>query len=128
MHRGACQRPLITPRHRTSIYLTNVCFVHMAFIGRERELAALGGALQRASDGEPTRVCISGPLGIGTSRLIDELSERLGKSNGVAFVRARCFAPMSGVPYGPLRHAFSHALDAIADDRLEQLLGSAAHD
>ena len=52
----------------------------MAFIGRERELAALGGALQRASDGEPTRVSVSGPLGIGISRLLDELSERLGKT------------------------------------------------
>ena len=100
----------------------------MAFIGRERELAALGGALQRASDGEPTRVSVSGPLGIGISRLLDELSERLGKSNGVAFVRARCYAPLSGVPYGALRPALTLALEAVPDDRLEQLLGSAAHD
>src|SRR5688500_643012 len=100
----------------------------MAFIGRERELAALGGALQRASEGEPTRVCISGPLGIGITRLLDELNERIGKSNGVAFVSAKCYEPLSGVPYGALRHALSVALDAVPDDRLEQLLGSAAHD
>ena len=101
----------------------------MAFIGRERELAALGGALQRASEGEPTRVCVSGPLGIGISRLIDELSERVGKTSGVAFVRAKCYAPLSGVPYGALRTALTDAaLDAVPDDRLEQLLGSAAHD
>ncbi|HEV3485942.1 MAG TPA: AAA family ATPase, partial [Vicinamibacterales bacterium] len=100
----------------------------MAFIGRERELEALGAALQRASEGEPTRVAVAGPLGIGISRLIDEMHHRVARANGVTLLRAGCFPPLSGVPYGALRGALAEVLDGIADDRIEQLLGSAGHD
>jgi DNA-binding CsgD family transcriptional regulator/tetratricopeptide (TPR) repeat protein len=101
----------------------------MAFIGRERELEELGSALQRASEGEPTRVAISGPLGIGVSRLIDELEERLQRSNSkVTVCRARCVAPTSGIPYGALRVALGEILERVQDDRLEQVLGSGTHD
>lgn len=100
----------------------------MAFIGRERELAVLGAAVQRAVDGDPARLALSGPLGIGITRLVDELVERLGKSSGVVVCRARCRAPTSGVPYGALRTALAEVLNAVPDDRLEQVLGSAGHD
>ena len=100
----------------------------MAFIGRERELEELGSALQRAAEGEPTRVALSGPLGIGISRLVDELIERLGKSSGVTICRIRCYAPTSTVPYGALRDALGGVLEQVPDDRIAQLLGSAAHD
>ncbi|MEX2547742.1 MAG: LuxR C-terminal-related transcriptional regulator [Chloroflexota bacterium] len=100
----------------------------MAFIGRERELDVLGSALQRAAEGEPTRVALSGPLGIGISRLIDEVSERLGRSAGVTICRARCYAPTSGVPYGALRDALATTLVGVPTDRLAPLLGSGVHD
>jgi predicted ATPase len=100
----------------------------MAFFGRERELEALGNGLQIAAEGEPTRVALSGPLGIGVSRLIDELIERVGRTNGVTICRARCRAPTAGVPYGALRNALEQGLDDVPDDRLSQLLGSGAYD
>jgi DNA-binding NarL/FixJ family response regulator len=100
----------------------------MAFIGRERELEALGNGLLIAAEGEPTRVALSGPLGIGVSRLIDELVERVGRTNGVTICRARCHAPIAGVPYGALRAALAQVLENVPDDRLSQLLGSGAHD
>jgi DNA-binding CsgD family transcriptional regulator len=100
----------------------------MAFIGRERELVALGAALQRAAEGEPSRVALSGPLGIGISRLIDELGERLGGFGGATLCRARCYEPISGVPYGALHSALRTVLARVPDDRLAQILGSAAHD
>jgi len=100
----------------------------MAFIGRERELTALGAAVQRAAGGEPSRVALSGPLGIGISRLVDELGDRLGASTGVTLCRVRCHAPTSGVPYGALRDALAPLLARVPDDRIAQLVGSGAHD
>ncbi|HUR16708.1 MAG TPA: AAA family ATPase, partial [Candidatus Limnocylindrales bacterium] len=100
----------------------------MAFIGRERELSALGAALMRAAEGEPSRIAVSGPLGIGISRLIDELGERLGGFAGVTLLRSRHHAPTSGVPYGALARALDDVLSTVPDDRLPQLIGSSAHD
>jgi len=100
----------------------------MAFIGRERELEALGQVLQSGAEGEPTRVALSGPLGIGISHLIDELTARISKSNGVTICRARSHAPTAGVPYGALRDALAEVLAGIPDDRLSQILGNSADD
>jgi DNA-binding CsgD family transcriptional regulator len=100
----------------------------MAFIGRERELAVLGSALQRASQSELTRVALTGPLGIGTSRLIDELEARLGGVPGVVFCRARSYAPHGGIPYAAVGSALGDALQRTSDDQLASVLGSAAHD
>ncbi|HUH08070.1 MAG TPA: AAA family ATPase [Egibacteraceae bacterium] len=100
----------------------------MAFIGRERELAVLGSALQRASQGELTRVALAGPLGIGTSRLIDELEMRLAGAPGVILCRARCYAPQAGIAYASIRSALYESLLHVPDDELANILGSAAYD
>ena len=84
----------------------------MAFIGRERELAAVGAALQRSSQRELTRVAISGPLGIGISRLLDELETRIAKASDlarVAVLRARSLEPEGGVAFAGLRTAIGGA-------------------
>ena len=80
----------------------------MAFIGRERELAAVGAALQRSSQRELTRVAISGPLGIGITRMLDELEARIAKASDLAkvsIVRARSLEPEAGIAYAGLRTA-----------------------
>lgn len=100
----------------------------MAFIGRERELAVLGSSLQRASKGELTRVAIAGPLGMGATRLLDELQERLTNLPGIVLWRAACHAPNTGVAYAPVRSILDRALADVEDDRYAELLGSAAHD
>jgi DNA-binding CsgD family transcriptional regulator/tetratricopeptide (TPR) repeat protein len=100
----------------------------MAFIGRERELALVASALQRAAEGEPTRVALSGPLGIGLSSLLDELGDRLAGVAGVVVARARCYSVRSGVPYGPLAAALAGPLDAAPDKLLGSIDGPAAYD
>ncbi|CAN5803937.1 LuxR family transcriptional regulator [soil metagenome] len=100
----------------------------MAFIGRERELAVLGEALQRASHTELTRVVITGALGLGMSRLIDELHARIADAPGVVFCRGRGYEPLQGVAYAPVREALGGPLAATPDAELGQLLGYAAHD
>jgi DNA-binding CsgD family transcriptional regulator/tetratricopeptide (TPR) repeat protein len=100
----------------------------MAFIGRERELAILGASLQRAAGGEPTRVALSGPLGIGISRLIDEMIERLAGTPRLVICRARCYESRSGVAYSAVSAALAPALEALPDERLQSVLGSGAYD
>lgn len=46
------------------------------FFGRDDELADLGKLLQRARTGKGRAACISGPLGIGRRRLLDEAMTR----------------------------------------------------
>ncbi len=100
----------------------------MAFIGRERELAVLGSAFQRALDNGPTRVAIHGPLGIGITSLLDELESRLEGAPGVAVCRVRCYASLSAAPYGALATALGAALAAAPDDRLAAVVHGAGHD
>lgn len=103
----------------------------MAFIGRERELAVLGTALQRSSQHELTRVVLSGPLGIGSTRLLDELERRIAAAADVAGVvvsRAACLEPQAGVAYAAVRAALAGPLAGVADDRLAQVLGQGAYD
>src|SRR5687767_10220017 len=114
MHR----RPLRTVPHHPSIHKTIAILRAMAFIGRERELSVLGAALQRAGDSELTRVAISGPLGIGITRLLDELEARLAKAkdSGVVVLRARCLEPAGGVAYSAIRSALGDAFIGVSAD------------
>src|SRR5687767_4438435 len=105
MHRPFCSSLPRSLLHVSSIHKTTAILRPMAFIGRERELEALGAALERASAGDPARVALSGPLGIGITRLVDELGERLARTSGATLCRVRCHAPMNGVAYGALRDA-----------------------
>ncbi len=86
----------------------------MAFIGRERELAVVGTALQRSSQRELTRVAISGPLGIGITRMLDELETRIAKASDLAkvsIVRSRILEPEAGIAYAGLRTALGKEFD-----------------
>jgi DNA-binding CsgD family transcriptional regulator/tetratricopeptide (TPR) repeat protein len=100
----------------------------MAFVGRERELHQLAGALQRAADGEPSRVVLVGPAGIGISRLLDELVVRLADVPGVIVARGRAYEPCIGVAYQALSDALARPLASLPDDRLARVVGPAAHD
>ncbi|MEP7361256.1 MAG: AAA family ATPase, partial [Chloroflexota bacterium] len=86
----------------------------MAFIGRERELAVVGAAMQRTSQRELTRVAISGPLGIGVTRLLDEVEARIANASDlprVTIIRARCLEPEIGIAYAGLRTALGKEFD-----------------
>lgn len=128
MHRCVRDRPLRTVPHPSSIHQTTAMLRPMAFIGRERELAVLGAALQRAADGEPTRVAVSGPLGIGVTSLIDEVEHRLAGAADVLLCRGRCHAPRSGIPYAAISAALEAPLANLSDERLAAVLGPSAHD
>ncbi|HUG49181.1 MAG TPA: LuxR C-terminal-related transcriptional regulator [Candidatus Limnocylindria bacterium] len=100
----------------------------MELIGRERELAALAAALQRASDGQPSRLVMAGPMGMGVSRLLDELCTRLADVESVVLCRGRAAAPRSGLAYSSIAHALAGPLAALPDERLAQIAGQTGHD
>jgi predicted ATPase len=70
--------------------------------------------MQRTSQRELTRVAISGPLGIGISRLLDELETRIARASDLAkvsIVRARSLEPEAGIAYAGLRAALGRDFD-----------------
>ena len=90
---------------------------HALFVGRERELEQLRGALAVAvAQRQPQVATIVGPPGIGKSRLVRELT---GTAAG-RVVRGRCLSYGQGITYWPL----AEIVEQIGDVRA--ILGDAA--
>ena len=100
----------------------------MAFVGRERELARLATALQRAAEGGHGRVVLTGAAGVGITRLLDELTDRLGGVPGLVVARAQAHASCTGEAYQALGEALGSALDTLDDDRVRAVVARAGHD
>jgi dipeptidyl aminopeptidase/acylaminoacyl peptidase len=82
------------------------------FVGRDRELSQLIATWRRVQQGEGTSVVIVGPEGIGKTRLIDELIERV-RSLGIARVfRGRESPHAGGIPYAGVADALRDAPSA----------------
>ena len=100
----------------------------MSFVGRERELARLAASLQRAAEGRHGRVVLTGPAGIGITRLIDELTERLRGLPEVVVARGAALESCSGEAYQALGAALASALATLDDDRVRHVIGRSGHD
>lgn len=100
----------------------------MAFLGRERELAQLAEAVRSVAEGRPGRVVLTGPAGIGCTRLLDELCARMADVPGVVTCRGRAFEPAVGLPYQAVGDALAVALRRLPDDRFRDVVAPAAHD
>ena len=97
-------------------------------VGRERELAALAEAWERARGGPSCElVTVVGAAGLGKSRLVAEF---LGSVEATV-VRARCLSYGEGITYWPVvevlkqleAHRSRVELDPIAADAIAALLG-----
>ena len=100
----------------------------MAFVGREHELAQLAGALQRAAEGRPGRVVVTGAAGIGITRLLDELANRASRIPQVVAARGRAIESGVGEPYLAVVEALGRALAVVPDERLAAVVGHAGYD
>jgi DNA-binding CsgD family transcriptional regulator len=100
----------------------------MMFVGRERELARLAGALQRAGAGRPSRVVLTATAGMGVTRLLDELTDRVAALPEVTVVRGTALEPAVGEPYQALVEGLEATLAVMPDARLRRVLGASAHD
>ncbi|MGK2879613.1 MAG: ATP-binding protein [Mycobacterium sp.] len=78
-----------------------------AMIGRQWELAALAAVLDRSTTGAGCVVCISGPPGIGKSRIVAETAA-VAANRGIRVYSALCEAHASEIPF----HAIARLLRA----------------
>jgi DNA-binding CsgD family transcriptional regulator/tetratricopeptide (TPR) repeat protein len=99
------------------------------FVGRDAAFVRLAPALEQAAVGEATTVLLEGPAGVGVTRFLNELSERVRRlDEPFEIVRGRAYRPGSGEPFGPIVRALRPIIRAAEDDELASLVGSAAED
>ena len=90
------------------------------YTGREMELAALQGCLQKAVEGEGQFVTVSGEAGLGKSRLLYEFRQEIDRE-AVTVMQGRCQSYGQGTPYLPLVDALRHGLGLREEDDPKQL-------
>ncbi|OQA47523.1 MAG: Transcriptional regulatory protein MoaR1 [Chloroflexi bacterium ADurb.Bin325] len=69
-------------------------------VGRQAEWAQLVSAWERTADGQSQLVLLSGDIGLGKSRLAEEMSAWVGRQ-GYPTAIARCYRAEGNLPYGP---------------------------
>ncbi|HXR60370.1 MAG TPA: adenylate/guanylate cyclase domain-containing protein [Solirubrobacterales bacterium] len=89
------------------------------FVGRERELEALGEALRRANEGEASAIGVVAEPGIGKSRLYHEFVQRC-RNEGTEVFEAQGQAHGKSIPFMPILQML-RAFFGIGDNDPEQL-------
>jgi DNA-binding CsgD family transcriptional regulator len=74
-------------------------------VGRDRELAVLGGAIRAGATGEATAICLDGVPGIGKSTLLTGAAE-LAREAGYTVLTASASAAEAENPFGVVRQLF----------------------
>jgi DNA-binding SARP family transcriptional activator len=93
-------------------------------VGREEELAQLGGILARASrERMPHLVTVLGPAGIGKSRLAREFVALTGAE--AAVLTGRCLPYGEGITFWPLREILQKATGEVTREGVLALLAGA---
>ena len=98
-----------------------------AFVGRERELAALGTVLESAFAGRGQLVFLVGEPGIGKSRLADEVIRRAGE-RGARVLTGRCWEAGGTPAYWPWVQALRAYVRDAEPEALRAQLGAGAAD
>ncbi len=85
-----------------------------ALVGRKTELAELRGALAQSCGGQGQVIVLSGPSGMGKSRLVETLAEPLALAGGF-FLRGKSGLPDDAVslPYKPFGDIVSAYVDRL---------------
>jgi DNA-binding SARP family transcriptional activator len=97
------------------------------FVGRERELAALDGALSDALGGRGRIVLVAGEPGIGKSRLVEELATR-ARAHAARVLVGRCWEAGGAPPYWPWVQALRGYVRETERDTLAAQLRAADGD
>ena len=95
--RELARMPALLP----TVDAANLEGVGTLFVGRQAMLERLTAMAERARRGVPTRLLLSGPSGVGKSRLLDEFEARL-RVRGARVARVRLFPAMRDVPFAAL--------------------------
>jgi len=95
------------------------------FVGRDDELERLEEAYERvARDGEPQLLTILGDAGIGKTRLLRELWQRLSRRSPRPLLRTgRCLSYGEGITYWPLGEVLREHFGILDSDSPETISG-----
>lgn len=74
---------------------------NQALVGRQQEWAQLMALWQSAASGCPQLVLLTGEVGVGKTRLAEELVTWVGRQ-GYPVAQAVCYAAEGNLPYGPI--------------------------
>jgi DNA-binding CsgD family transcriptional regulator/tetratricopeptide (TPR) repeat protein len=95
-----------------------------AFVGRAPELGVLRAAFERASAGEASSVVVSGPAGVGKSRLVEEAT-RDARGDGELVLLGRCVDVGDGeLAYAPIVGALRSLAAQLDQTELAEVLGA----
>ncbi len=97
-------------------------------VGRQQELALLSDRWQQAAQGRGQLVVLSGEAGIGKSRMVGELRQRMGNA-GLSALVVQCAPQHRHAEFHPLREGLMRRLDirhgmspALQRERLHELV------
>jgi DNA-binding SARP family transcriptional activator len=116
------RKPLPSARARAPMPTRLRPYGPTEFAGRERELAALRGALAAATSSGRQAAFVTGEAGIGKTRLVSELA-RGAHADGVLVLGGRCDDGL-GLPYQPfvevLEHLVAHASAGLLERHIAE--------
>ncbi|MEJ7696881.1 MAG: AAA family ATPase [Candidatus Limnocylindrales bacterium] len=97
-------------------------------IGRDEDLEAVLAAVSEASAGRPRVVVVAGEAGIGKSRLVREVADRV-RAQGDRVLSGGCLdIGDGGLPYLPVAEAIRGLIRDTSDPEADRLLGPARED
>ena len=101
---GVLPAPETAALYREILGTAGSGWVRPALVGREVELVRARATLRRALEGRPAAIFVTGPAGIGKTRLCEELVDQ-AVADGWLVMRAAARDQTASVPYSPLVEA-----------------------
>ena len=97
-----------------------------AFVGRRAELDRLEDAFERATRAEPTFVLVAGDAGVGKSRLLAELGDRVERRGGRMLLGGCLDLGEGGLPFAPFVEALRSLARSLDPDERTAAFGPSA--
>jgi len=91
------------------------------FVGRREQLARLDAALAQVDAGEPQVVMLAGDAGIGKSRLLEQLADRVEELGGICLRTVCVDLGTHGLPWAPVTAALRQLIDQLGVARLSTM-------